>query len=79
MTSLPRLSPRARGRIAVLATSVLTSGITAPVALWALKPPQQFARLWLAIGVCVLALWFGVLIGRSVTRGAEAEERNRGE
>lgn len=66
--------------VTAVLTSLITSSATVPVALWALRPPLQLHRLWLAIGACLAAIGVGAFLGRALARTVlRWTERRRGE
>ena len=69
-----RLSPRARGLLAAVGTTLLTSQLTGPIAAEALAPPWELSRLWPALAACGAALILAALVGRTVTRQVAGEQ-----
>ena len=77
---LPSWTPKVATVLTAVLASLITSSATVPVALWALRPPIQLHRLWLAIGACVVAIGLGALLGRALARIVlRWTERRRGE
>lgn len=65
---LPHWTPKVATVLTTVLTSLFTSTATVPIALWAIQPPQQIRRLWLAIAACLAAIGLGVALGRTVAR-----------
>jgi ABC-type sulfate transport system permease component len=60
----------------MLATSMLASRLTIPVALSALQSPDNLDGLLLALQASAAALLLAVLVGRTVARDAAREQRS---
>lgn len=74
---LPRSTPRLLTVLTPLVTSLLTSGVTVPVALWAIRPPVEQWRLVAAIAVSLAAIALGALVGRAIARRLAAYTERR--
>jgi hypothetical protein len=67
---LPHWFPRIATVLGAVLTSIVTSAATVPIALWALRPPHQMHRLWLALSACLGAIMLGGALGRALARTA---------